>query len=239
MKTFAYLALIGTALAVRLTSDDTGAADDATQQAELELETMVATGGLDAVRGSDLDDDAAECLLKGVDGELERAGVDKEGRGQIAQALKEGRADDKTLGDAEDFLRGLAEAEGVASDDIDAALERAGKSALKCLKERKERKERKEGEPATEGDDDDQADAQAVALAQEEVDVEDVDADDLAAMSEGEKEDLAARVKEEGKGDEVMDRLRKAMKEATGEQKEALREMVEMLVGDDKPAGRK
>lgn len=58
-------------------------------------------------------------------------------------------------------------------------------------------------------------------------------------MSEGEKEDLAARVKEEGKGDEVMDRLRKAMKEATPEQKEALREMVEMLVGDDKPAGRK
>ena len=55
-------------------------------------------------------------------------------------------------------------------------------------------------------------------------------------MSEGEKEDLAARVKEEGKGDEVMDRLRKAMKEATPEQKEALREMVEMLVGDDKPA---
>ena len=56
-------------------------------------------------------------------------------------------------------------------------------------------------------------------------------------MSEGEKEDLAARVKEEGKGDEVMDRLRKAMKEATPEQKEALREMVEMLVGDDKPEG--
>ena len=135
----------------------------------------------------------------------------------------------------EDFLRGLAEAEGASSEDIDAALERAGESALKCLKERKEKKEKKEGEPATEGDDD----AQAVALAQEEVDVEDVDADDLAAMSEGEKEDLAARVKEEGKGDEVMDRLRKAMKEATPEQKEALREMVEILVGDDKPAGRK
>ena len=43
MKTFAYLALIGTALAVRLTSDDT-AADLATQQAE--LEAMGATGDL-------------------------------------------------------------------------------------------------------------------------------------------------------------------------------------------------
>ena len=58
-------------------------------------------------------------------------------------------------------------------------------------------------------------------------------------MSEGEKEELVARVKEEGKGDEVMDALRKALKEATGEQKEALREMVERLMGDDKPAGRK
>ena len=55
-------------------------------------------------------------------------------------------------------------------------------------------------------------------------------------MSEGEKEELVARVKEEGKGDEVMDALRKALKEATGEQKEALREMVERLMGD-KPEG--
>ena len=68
MKTFAYLALIGTALAVRLTSDDTGAADVATQQAE--LEALADAGGLDAIRGSDLGDDAAECLLRGVDGEL-------------------------------------------------------------------------------------------------------------------------------------------------------------------------
>ena len=89
MKTFAYLALIGTALAVRLTSDDTGAADVATQEAE--LQGMADNGGLGMIRGSDLDDDAAECLLKGVDGELERAGVDKEGRRQIAQALKDGR----------------------------------------------------------------------------------------------------------------------------------------------------
>ena len=61
----------------------------------------------------------------------------------------------------------------------------------------------------------------------------------VEGLGESEKEELVARVKEEGKGDEVMDRLRKAMKEATPEQKEALREMVEMLVGDDKPAGRK
>ena len=228
MKTFAYLALIGTALAVRLTSDDTGAADVATEQAE--LEAMAATGGLDAVKGSDLGDDAAECLLKGVDGELERAGLDKEGRRQIAKALKDGRDEGKTLGDAEDFLRGLAEAEGAASEDIDAALERAGESALKCLKEKKEKKGKKE-EPATEGDD------EVVALAQE-VDVEEV-VEAVEEMSDGEKEDLVARVKEEGKGDEVMDALRKALKEATGEQKEALRDMVEKLVGDDKPAGRK
>ena len=234
MKTFAYLALIGTALAVRLTSDDTGAADVATQQAE--LEAMAATGGLDAVKGSDLGDDAAECLLKGVDGELERAGLDKEGRRQIAKALKDGRDEGKTLGDAEDFLRGLAEEAGAGSEEIDAALERAGESALKCLKEKKERKEKKDG-PASEGDDGDD-DAQAVALAQEEVDVEEV-VEAVEEMSDGEKEDLVARVKEEGKADEVMDALRKALKEATGEQKEALRDMVEKLVGDDKPAGRK
>ena len=225
MKTFAYLALIGTALAVRLTSDDTGAADVATEQAE--LEAMAATGGLDAVRGSDLGDDAAECLLKGVDGELEKAGLDKEGRRQIAKALKDGRDEGKTLGDAEDFLRGLAEAEGAGSEEIDAALERAGESALKCLKEKKEKKE----EPATEGDD------EVVALAQE-VDVEEV-VEAAEEMGDSEKEDLVARVKEEGKADEVMDALRKALKEATGEQKEALRDMVEKLVGDDKPAGKK
>ena len=228
MKTFAYLALIGTALAVRLTSDDTGAADVATEQAE--LEAMAATGGLDAVRGSDLGDDAAECLLKGVDGELEKAGLDKEGRRQIAKALKDGRDEGKTLGDAEDFLRGLAEAEGAGSEEIDAALERAGESALKCLKEKKEKKEKKE-EPATEGDD------EVVALAQE-VDVEEV-VEAAEEMGDSEKEELVARVKEEGKADEVMDALRKALKEATGEQKEALRDMVEKLVGDDKPAGKK
>ena len=233
MKTFAYLALLGTVLAVRLTSDD-GAADVDTQEAE--LQALADAGGLDAIRGSDLGDDAAECLLKGVDGELEKAGVDKEGRRQIAKALKDGRDEDKTLGDAEDFLRGLAEAEGAASEDIDAALERAGESALKCLKEKKEKKGKKE-EPATEGDDGDD-DAQAVALAQEEVDVDEV-VEAVEEMSDGEKEDLVARVKEEGKADEVMDALRKALKEATGEQKEALRDMVEKLVGDDKPAGRK
>ena len=43
-------------------------------------------------------------------------------------------------------------------------------------------------------------------------------------------------LREEGKGDEVMDALRKAVQEATGEQKEALKEMVEKLVGE-KPAG--
>ena len=237
MKTFAYLALLGTALAVRLTSDDAGAADVDTQQAE--LEAMAATGGLDAVKGSDLGDDAAECLLKGVDGELERAGLDKEGRRQIAKALKDGRDEGKTLGDAEDFLRGLAEEAGAGSEEIDAALERAGESALKCLKEKKEKKGKKE-EPATEGDDGDDGDddAQAVALAQEEVDVDEV-VEAVEEMSDGEKEDLVARVKEEGKADEVMDALRKALKEATGEQKEALRDMVEKLVGDDKPAGRK
>ena len=165
--------------------------------------------------------------------------MDKEGRKQIKEALKQGKEEGKSLKDAEDFLRGLAEEESVASEEVDAALERAGKSALKCLKEKKEKKE---GEPATEGDDD----AQAVALAQEDVDV---DADDLAAMSadevvsaveglgESEKEELVARVKEEGKGDEVMDALRKALKEATGEQKAALKELVERLVGD-KPEGR-
>ena len=125
-------------------------------------------------------------------------------------------------------MRGLAEEAGAASEEVDAALQRAGESALRCLKEKKEKKEKKE-EPATEGDDD----AQPVALAQEVV-VEDVVEAGLS-MSEGEKEDLVARVKEEGKEDEVMDALRKAMKEATPEQKAALRELLEGL----KPAGDK
>ena len=67
MKTFAYLALIATTIAVRLTSDD-GAAADVTEQEK--LEALAAEGSLDQIRGSDLGDDAAECLLKAVDGEL-------------------------------------------------------------------------------------------------------------------------------------------------------------------------
>ena len=59
----------------------------------------------------------------------------------------------------------------------------------------------------------------------------------VEGLGESEKEELVARVKEEGKGDEVMDALRKALKEATGEQKAALKELVERLVGD-KPEGR-
>ena len=230
MKTFAYLALAATAIAVRLTSDDVTDADAATEQEK--LETLAAEGGLDAIRGSDLGDDAAECLLKAVDGELEKGGVPKKDRREVAKALKEGREEDKSLGDAEDFLRELGREAGADDADIDAALERAGEGALKCLKEKKEKKEK----PA----DDDGADEQvAGALAQDDaVDLDDVEevVEAVAEMDEGEKEELVARVKEEGKGDEVMDALRKAVQEATGEQKEALKEMVEKLVGE-KPAG--
>ena len=160
----------------------------------------------------------------------------KEGRKQIKEALKQGKEEGKSLKDAEDFLRGLAEAEGASSEDIDAALERAGESALKCLKERKEQKE---GEPATEGDDD----AQAVALAQEDDEVADVVEEAVKAvgeMSESEKEELVRKLKEkkEQAGDKVTEALEKAMSEATGEQKAALRELVESLGGDDKPEGR-
>lgn len=229
MKTFAYLALAATAIAVRLTSDDVTDADAATEQEK--LETLAAEGGLDAIRGSDLGDDAAECLLKAVDGELEKGGVPKKDRREVAKALKEGREEDKSLGDAEDFLRELGREAGADDADIDAALERAGEGALKCLKEKKEKKEK----PADDG-----ADEQvAGALAQDDaVDLDDAEevVEAVAEMSEGEKEELVARVKEEGKGDEVMDALRKAVQEATGEQKEALKEMVEKLVGE-KPAG--
>lgn len=81
MKTFAYLALIATSIAVRLTSDDV-TADAVTEQEK--LEQMAAQGGLDQIRGSDLGDDAAECLLKAVDEQLEKGGVPKKDRREVA-----------------------------------------------------------------------------------------------------------------------------------------------------------
>lgn len=119
---------------------------------------------------------------------------------------------------------------GADDADIDGALERAGEGALKCLKEKKD-------EPAADEGDDEQ---QAVALAQEDLDLGDAAevVEAVVEMSDGEKEELVARVKEEGKGDELMDALRKKIQEASGEEKEALKAMVEQLVGGDKPEGR-
>ena len=44
-------------------------------------------------------------------------------------------------------------------------------------------------------------------------------------------EELVAKVKEEGKGDEVLKALKEAVQGATGEQREALRELLGRLEG--------
>ena len=174
MKTFAYLALIGTALAVRLTSGDDAVVDEQAQ-----LEALADSGALEQVSGADLGDDAAECLLKGVEDELDAAGMKPQDKKRIAKALKEGRDAGKTLGDAADLLKKVGQDAGVDSADVEDALGRAGKKALECLKEKRE-------EPATDGDDqevvlaqeDDAADADAVDSALEEI-VEKVESGEL------------------------------------------------------------
>ena len=67
MKTFAYLALIGTALAVRLT--ETATVVD--EQAQLEALANVTDVDLTEVKLDDLGPDAKECLKKGAKDELE------------------------------------------------------------------------------------------------------------------------------------------------------------------------
>ena len=57
----------------------------------------------------------------------------KEERRKVAKALKKGRDEDKSLAEAGEYLRDLGREAGADDADIDAALERAGEGALKCL----------------------------------------------------------------------------------------------------------
>lgn len=164
MKTFAYLALIGTTLAIRLT-ESTGAVDGAaTEQVSLEQAELTALGeaGLEQLGSltvEDLGEDAALCLRDATRGVLADRGLPESDVDAVDEALTAGAlerdAEGKLKNDLADFAGALDQVGrqmGGDTDDIEEGLKEIAKRSVKCAK-RKEaaKKGKKQGGDAPAG----------------------------------------------------------------------------------------
>ena len=152
MKTFAYLALIGTTLAIRLT-ESTGAVDGAvTEQATLEQAELEAFGQVDleqlgSLTVEDLGEDAALCLRDATRGVLVDAGLEREDVDRVDEALTAGAlerdAEGNLKNDLSDFRGALDQVGrqmGGDTDDIESGLEEIARRSLDCLRRKEERR---------------------------------------------------------------------------------------------------
>ena len=152
MKTFAYLALIGTTLAIRLT-ESTGAVDGAvTEQATLEQQELEAFGQVDleqlgSLTVEDLGEDAALCLRDATRGVLVDAGLEREDVDRVDEALTAGAlerdAEGNLKNDLSDFRGALDQVGrqmGGDTDDIESGLEEIARRSLDCLRRKEERR---------------------------------------------------------------------------------------------------
>ena len=169
MKTFAYLALIGTTLAIRLT-ETTGATDGAADQATLEQQELEAFGQVDlqdvgSLTIEDLGEEGGECLREATRGVLADAGLGSDDVDAVDEALTAGAlerdAEGKPKNDLADFAGALDQvgrAMGGDTDDIEEGLRRIAKDSVECLKKKKggDKKGKKQGgdRPAPESGDD-------------------------------------------------------------------------------------
>ena len=224
MKTFAYLALIGSAMAVRLMEDapkpTVEGAESIHDVAELRLEDL--EGEMEGL---------GECFGKGTKEALEEVDLASDEIEELGEKLEKGAHEGATLGDAVELLRAKAKEHDVGSEDQEAFLDGVLKKVKGCKRDRK-------GDKSGSGSDG-EGSVEEIALAQtgEEDSVDMEDAKEFAReakeafddLDSEEQDAVVAEVKEAlgDRAEEVVD----AMKEGA---EEKLREAYESLDDDQK-----
>ena len=245
MKTFAYLALIGSAMAVRLMQDDTPTVEDAATIEDIEGLTLE---DLEAEQ-----EGLGDCFLEKTKEMLDEASMTEEEVEAVADDLVAGAEEGKVLGEAVEHLRAIGEEHDYDRDEQDAFLGEILRRVKKCAGEKKgDRKEKKprsddEGddlELAQEGTDLEDA-AQELKAAWEDLDSEEQDAVKAEVRDKlGDEAEAVLDAAKEGAVEELKARFaalppetQEALKEGARELKAAKEEMDGESDGDDDGEG--
>ena len=180
MKTFAYLALIGSAMAVRLMQDDTPTVEDAATIEDIEGLTLE---DLEAEQ-----EGLGDCFLEKTKEMLGEASMTESEVEAVGDDLVAGAEEGLPLGEAFEHLRAIGEEHDYDRDEQDAFLGEILRRVKKCAGEKKG--DRKEKKPRSDDEGDD------LELAQEGTDLEDA-AQELKAAWEDLDSDEQDAVKAE------------------------------------------
>jgi len=178
MKTFAYAALIASAMAVRLMEVEEVAA-------EAPVEDAATMDDLADLTLGDLEGEQeglGECFLEKTGEALADRSMDEDEIMELGEELVAGAEAGATLGDAVERLREKGEEHGVDTDGQDEFLGDVLERVKKCKKERKEKREGKKDEKRAEMSGDDEE--TPAELAQE----DDVASDEAGPASGEERE---------------------------------------------------
>ena len=230
MKTFAYLALLGSAMAVRLMEEAPAApVEDAATMKDLEGVTL---DDLEAEQSG-----LGECFLEKTGEALAERSMGEEEIGEVKGDLVDGAEEGKTLGQAVEHLRAIGREAGVDTDGQDEFLADVLAKVKGCKQERKEKRgekkdEMKDGDSGSEDEGTmSEGEATPAELAQEELaDLAAAAGEELAAMDTDEREATAEAVKEHLQDMSVDESDVEAVKEAMKEgAEEKLREAFDKL----------
>lgn len=191
MKTFAYAALIASAMAVRLTEVEEVATDapveDAATMDDLADLTL---GDLEGEQ-----EGLAECFLMKTGEALADRSMDEDEIMELGEELVAGAEAGATLGDAVERLREKGEEHGVDTEGQDEFLGDVLERVKGCKKERKEKREGKKDEKKGEksgSEDEEEASGADLELAQE---GEEVEGEESSAPEGGDLRELAGEAK--------------------------------------------
>ena len=243
MKTFAYAALIASAMAVRLMEVEEAGADKPVEDAATMDDLADLTlGDLEGEQ-----EGLGECFLHMTGEALAERSMDEDEIMELGAELVAGAEEGATLGDAVEHLRAKGREHGAGTDTQDEFLDDVLEKVKGCKQERKEKREGKKDEKKAEwsgsGDDEEKASGEELELAQEGEEEESSapeggDLRELAKEAKGALEDMDSEEREE-LADEVKGALEdlsvdeedlEAVKEAVKEgAEEKLREAFEAL----------
>ena len=213
MKTFAYLALIGSAMAVRLMEDAAPTVEDAA--------TMDEIAGLKLEDLEREQEGLGECFGKKTREALEEVELSDREIAELSDELAEGAEQGKTLGDAVKLLRKKAEEHDVDAEGQEEFLGRVLKKVKGCKRELR-------GEGSGSGSDGDAtASVEEVELAQEgeEEASDDIDLEDAAEFAREAK--AAFDELDSDEQDEVVEEVKRALKGKADKVVEAMQEGAE------------
>lgn len=209
MKTFAYAALIASAMAVRLMEVEEAGADKPVEDAATMDDLADLTlGDLEGEQ-----EGLGECFLEKTGEALAERSMDEDEIMELGAELVAGAEEGATLGDAVEHLREKGREHGVDTDGQDEFLGDVLEKVKKCKQERKEKREGKKDEKKGEksgSEDEEEASGADLELAQE---GEEVEAEESSAPEGGDLRELA----KEAKG---------ALEDMDSEEREELAEVV-------------